>query len=216
MAKISTVAGIEPHTDIYTAPTPKPAIKVPGSSRFLYFHRPDRVAVMHGQVLPSLAKLIIEPGVNLVSPTGDVAAAVQERRRRGWFLLEPDVDGPGTSYAVKRYNHVGAAVWLDQHEVVHYGSDIIGDGSKPYAEWLGALMADGKVTPPHDYIVEGLMAELKAAADVLIDRDNRSEAGELRALKSNIKACEVFLASIAAELVPAPPEPVARKRKAAK
>ena len=193
MAKLSTVAAIEPHHPLHTEVAAAPAIHVPATQRFLYLCRPDRCVIMHGRVLPALVKLIVEPGVNLVDARGNPSPAIEERRRRGWTLIPEDIAGPGTSYLALRTNANGQAVWLDQHAIVHHGSALIGDGSVAYAEWLGGLVDDGKLDPPLAYVVASVKDEISEAAMRLEDRAQKSEAIELRTLQANIEACDRFL-----------------------
>jgi hypothetical protein len=200
--KYNQAAAAEPHepNTVRVAAAPKP--RVPATPRFLYCYKPERIAVLHGKIVPNLAKLVIEPGVNCVGPSRDVSAAITERTRKGWIVLPEDVDG--SSYLAKRTNHLGRVFWLDRFAKVFNGSAHIGDGSEEYAEWLSGLIAEGLIERPPDYIVEGMRDELSAAVTRLEDRGNRSEAAELRKLQANVKACDDFL------------HPPAKKTRAAK
>lgn len=193
MAKLAnhTAAAAEPHEASVVRAAPAPRPQVPTSQRFLYCYKPERVTVLHGKVVPNLAKLIIEPGVNCVGPNKDISVAILERQKKGWRIIPEDIDG--ATYLAKRTNHRGKPFWLDRFAKVYNGSSHIGDGSEDYAEWLSGLMAKGLIESPPEYVVETLLAELQAAVTRLEDRDNRSELSELRKLEANAKACEDFL-----------------------
>lgn len=137
----------------------------------LFLFHPERWMVMEGEVVPLLGRLPIIAGVSNVKLTDarrgktSISQAAAEKAKRGWVILLPDVEGPGTSYL----HSPCPGAYLTRWETANAGSSIVTTDGPGYVRWLRGLIASGKLPKPKPYVIEKLRADL--AREVLELKD---------------------------------------------
>jgi hypothetical protein len=153
-------------------PTEEPRLD-PRPAALLMFH-PERWAVLAGHVVPLLARMPVVAGVGNVRlrnrKTGElsITAARTEREKRGWVVLMPDFEAPGTGIS---YLHTPCrGVYLTRWETAHAGSSIVSTDLPGYVRWLRDLIDRGLLPRPKPYVLERIAAQLRQQVLELQDR----------------------------------------------
>ena len=132
---------------------------------------PERWCVLHGTVVPLPGRLSVEGGVGNVKVTNpkrgtlSISLAVAIKQKRGWQVLMPDVDGPGTSYL----HSPCPGVYLTRWETAHAGSSYVSADGPGFVRWLRSLITRGIVKPPKPYVLEKMKARI--AQEILALQD---------------------------------------------
>lgn len=177
------------------------------SPNFLYKHHPEQWCVLEGRLVPSLGKLILRPGTSRVASNGDPSDAITEATRRGWTVIDRDVDGEGTNYVkahrVKaKYDHnepdyvAEKCVHLDQFAKVFPNSNIIRSGGEEYSKWAASLVDRGIIAPCPSHVIERLIeahsrtaSTFRAKVGKNPENEGRAEVieGRLKVLRAELK-----------------------------
>ena len=191
--------------------------RVPPTAPFLFAWNPVRWVVLEGQVVPSLRKVPLQPGVNRVQRTkagkyrlGEMRAHLEER---GWTLL-PYAKGPGGASYIHRARTAigpeGAYAHLSLWESVYPGSDQIGSDTAGYAAWVAGLVADGTIPPCPPYLADRLRDQHRATLasyEEKITRGGVSYEPAAKRLRADIDALDGYLDGELADATPAATEP---------
>lgn len=152
----------------------------PARPMFDLKHHPARWQEVDGELLPNLARLSHQRGVNNVDHHGDTTLAEVHASRQGWTILPPSscpasMTPDGIEGYVRVFDGKSGPIHVTPWERPRsLGSRVVWDRDEEgYRVWLRHLVAEGFVPPPDaavvDIIREGLIAkrERKAgAADV--------------------------------------------------
>ena len=142
-------------------PTDLPAL--PPSPPALIMVHPERWGVLGGELAPLCGRLPIEGGVGNVRVvdmkrgTLSITHAIAIKERRGWRVLLPDVDGPGTSYL----HSPAPGVYLTRWETAHPGSSAITTDLPGFVRWLKKHVRKGTIPDAKPYVIEGLLRRVR-------------------------------------------------------
>lgn len=186
-------------------PADRPRLE-PRPAALLMYH-PERWCVSEGQVVPLLGRMPLIAGVGGVKQARggkinlDLARA--SSTKRGWTILPPDCEGPGTSYL----HSPMPGVYLTRWETAHAGSSVVSFDGPGYAAWLRRLMASGRIPPPPPYVLERLRARIRQETLVLQDqvRTVPSVQVELDRRLSDLTAVERELDAVSLSPIPQRP-----------
>lgn len=170
---------------------------------------PERWCVLEGEVVPLVGRLPIEGGVGnvkVIDPklgTLSIAMAVAIKEKRGWKVLMPDIDGPGTSYLYQ----AAPGVFLTKWETAHAGSSIVSADRPGFVKWLRSLIDRRIIKPPAPYVLERLRARTQQDVLVLQDKVRTVPSAQVE-LDKKLADLEVIKRAIAGlPLQPVPKTP---------
>jgi len=191
--------------------------KLPPSPPFYLAWHPTRWVVLDGQVVPSLRRVNLQPGVNHVTRTREgryrVGALRAHLEERGWSIV-PYAKGPSGSY-VKRVRTglgpEGGYAHLTSWETAYPGSDAVGSDTSGYALWVASLVADGTVGPCPPYIADRLRDRHQSTLAAYEEKITRGSVAYKRAadrLRADISALDSYVAGELADATPVEGESV--------
>lgn len=175
-------------------------VKLPPNQRFLLMAHPHQWTVIDGQVVPYLQRLSRAPGVSKVGRRGELHAALEYKRRRGWIEIPENVrnpDDPNETY-LRVHDGEKGEVWTTEWEIVYPGSKVIKTDRKAYVAFLRDLMDRGIIPTPEPHILEEMLARMTSIHRELLDKAATvpSAAPAARRMKDQIEAVERELARV--------------------
>jgi hypothetical protein len=180
--------------------TQRQILSHPASSRWWYKHHPARWYVNGDQLLPLLAKLVGEPGVNGVSKNGDIAPAQIAATRKGWTIIPWTViDGGYVRVFQGKSGPVHLSIFEQPKMVAN--RTIIKQDQAAYRQFLLMLLDTGVIDPIDPDILEGLIAEKQASLSLAVAQ---KRTADVAVIEHEISVMNAVLN---------PPEPKRRAKK---
>tara|TARA_R110000787_G_scaffold137321_1_gene250107 strand:+ start:887 stop:1567 length:681 start_codon:yes stop_codon:yes gene_type:complete len=181
--------------------------RIPVSPMFILVFVPTRWMIMEGCLVPQLSTIPLEPGTNLIegSKKDGIRASrlsarlAEEGRIRIPFDWAPD----GVSYVQEVQTRIGLnelTTYVSVWEEVYAGDSQTHPDSVAYAEWLGSLIASGKIPPCPPFHVRRMMDQEETR--VLISEasvkahDSGPNRAALEAHTANLAALKVAWATV--------------------
>ncbi len=200
-----------PNLATTTEKAPLPRLQV--RPQFVYAWSITQWMVMHGQLIPSLQQVRLQPGVRRVRKIGDridVSDLRSHMESRGWRLIPHDL-GPGGSYMRRhktdptgqgRYERV---TYLTAWEQPYAGSDRVTSDEQGYAEWCAGLVDSGVVPTCPIVIARNLEERTRSRLSRMEEKYNRGAESlkpNIDALKAELQVITDYLDEAEAQAVP--------------
>lgn len=176
-------------------PLPAPIIDSNTSPFFLAFH-PKRWAVDNGRIIPALARIVVEPGINGHDRRKHPDRFLADFKDRGWLIIERDAVSEG--YMMEYKNDAGRTVYMAEYEILHSGSEVVSRDDQAFFDFIDALM-EAEIVPskPELYILEGMADSLRnrindyemKATTAATQRAEKMKA-DLEVVLKEIEACQ--------------------------
>lgn len=191
--------------------------RVPVTPPFLYVYNPQRWALIDGRVLPSLHKVPLMRGLNGVTKQGGrwrLARLRDKLESQGRTMIPWEWGPDGESYVAAvdtrdRHGNI-LTTYVSAFSETYAGSSVLGADVKAYADWIEALITDGRLPKPQPYIVERLLTSKRAALSDALTAQRHHHTEQRAEVIANL---EVEVKQLEAMVTGAPKTPT-RKRKA--
>ena len=133
-----------------------PALNLAPVAPYLYKFHPERWTLIDGELLPCLAKLTIEPGINGVDKNGDPTGAKVAAEQKGWQILPWDcIDGGYLRVHTGTYGPVHLSRWERPKSIGN--RVIIKRDDDGYKAFLRGLIARAVISPPDPDLIESMI-----------------------------------------------------------
>ena len=169
---------------------------------FLLAYHPSRLTVIDGRVMPVLANVRLQAGVNECEWMPDGRGGMRPRTARviaNWtergYTVIPLDKGPGGKSYMKRTAVRGGWHHCTVWATLYAGTDRMTSDSAGYVDWIEALLDDGTLAPMSEYAVIGLGEKAKAELADALDRARTvpSAAGLADRKQADLDAIEAML-----------------------
>lgn len=177
------------------------AVKIPHrvrkQPRFLFKWHPHRWMFTGKEWLPSLGKLVVDPGCDGVTEGGGIDLAVAGNMRRGWQVIQPSDPrlGEYQDYMVAVPHAAGGNSYIDpfQKISVEAGRMFVEPGGEDYYAFLRHLVATGIVAPMSPNILKIKVHDEQKKIErlqgaVSLNPANQIAAGRLKRAEERIAA----------------------------
>ena len=128
-------------------------LPMPASGPWWYMHHPARWLLVGDDWLPSLGKLVAEPGINRVDKDGNTDLAEVAKRKQGWTIIPWEVEPGG--YCIGWDGQAGK-VHLSKWETPNMlaGQVRVKSDEAGYWDFCRRLLADGHISLPDPQFVD--------------------------------------------------------------
>lgn len=141
-------------------------LPLPAAGPWWYIHHPARWLLVGDEWLPSLGKLIAEPGINRVDKDGNTDLAEIGKRKQGWTLIPWEVEAGGYCIA---WDGMSGKVHLSKWEAPRMvaGQLRVKSDEAGYWDFCRRLVADGVISAPDEVFIDAIIERQASHVETL-------------------------------------------------